>query len=184
MRFILGLVAIAMILVVASAPVDAAGDRWSSVPDINQLVTLAHAETAPRCSATTPQLTTRSLGPLRPGQSLRDLEKACPTLSYGWYWNEGSPNPVVLLRLGEAAVMVEFSDAAPTGAAYRITTAFPVRTADGFGPGSELSAMMRAWGRPHFALENVHFTCGSQCAPDCPLASRLRTSSTVSREVE
>src|SRR2546427_4194431 len=141
-----------IVMVVPGAPTDAAGIRWSSVPDINQPVTLSHAEMAPRRSVTTPPLTTRSLGPVRPGQSLRDLEKACPTLRYGWYWNEGPPYPVVLLRLGEAAVMVELSEATPTSAVDRITTASPVRTTDGFGPGSRLSAMMRAWGKPHFAV--------------------------------
>jgi hypothetical protein len=127
-------------------------NRWPSVPDLDQQVTLADAETAPRCTATTPPLTPRSLGPIRPGQSLRDLEKVCRSVRYGWNWNEGSPNPVVLLRLGEAAVMVEFSDATATSTAYRITTAFPVRTTDGFGPGSELTAMMRAWGEPEFGV--------------------------------
>ncbi len=154
MRFILALLAIAIVIIAAvpSAATDAAGARWSSVPNVNQQVTLSHAETAPSCSGTTPPLTTRSLGPVRPGQSLRDLEKACRTLRYGWYWNEGSPNPVVLLRLGEAAVMVEFSDVTPTSSVHRITTAFPVRTTDGFGPGSQLSTMMRAWGKAHFGV--------------------------------
>ena len=154
MRFTLSLVATATVIVmlVSGAPTDAADTRWSSAPDINEQVTLSHAETAPRCSDTTPPLTTRSLGPVRLGQFLRDLEKACPTLHYGWYWNEGSPNPVVLLRLGEAAVMVEFSEAITTSAVYRITTASPVRTTDGFGPGSQLSAIIRAWGKPHFGV--------------------------------
>ncbi len=151
MRFLLSLIATAMTVGVACT--SAAGSRWPSVPDIDQQVTLADAETAPRCSAKTPLLTTRSLGPVRPGQSLLDLEKVCPALRYGWYWNEGSPNPVVLLRLGEAAVMVEFSDATPSKiAVHRITTAFPVRTTDGFGPRSQVSAMMRAWGKPHFGV--------------------------------
>src|SRR5215831_20930551 len=152
MRSTLGRVATAILLATANTPVGAADSRWPSPPDLNQQVTLADGQLAPRCVATTPTLTTRSLGPLRPGQSLRDLEKTCPALRYGWFWNEGSPNPVVLLRLGEAGVMVEFSDATPTSTVYRITTAFPVRTGDGFGPGSELSAMVRAWGQGSFGV--------------------------------
>jgi len=130
----------------------AANARWPTTPDTNNQVRLFDASTAPRCSTTTPQLTTRSLGPLRPGQSLSDLEKACSALRYGWAWSEGSPYPVVLLRLGEAPVVVEFSEPTAKSPVYRITTEFPVRTADGFGPGSQVAAMVLAWGEAHFGL--------------------------------
>lgn len=73
-------------------------------------------------------------------------------LRYGWAWSEGSPYPVVLLRLGQAPVMVEFSETTPASTVNRVTTAFPVRTTDGFGPGSPLSAMIAAWGEAHFGV--------------------------------
>ena len=73
-------------------------------------------------------------------------------LRYGWAWSEGSPYPVVLVRLGEAPVMIEFSEATPTSAVYRIMTAYPVRTADGFGPGSQLFPMIGLWGEAHFGV--------------------------------
>jgi hypothetical protein len=128
----------------------AGADRWPANPDMNTGVSLSDAQRAPRCGAKTPALSVGSLGPVRPGQPLRKLEKRCPGLRYGWYWNEGSPTPVVLLRLGDSAVMIEFSDATDASTIYRITTDSPVRTVDGFGPGSRLSAMINAWGKPTF----------------------------------
>lgn len=130
----------------------AGANRWAADPDMNTGVSLSDAQRAPRCGAKTPALTVRSLGPVRPGQPLRDLEKSCPSLRYGWYWNEGSPTPVVLVRLGDSAVMIEFSDATDASTIHRITTDSPVRTVDGFGPGSRLSAMIKAWGKPTFGV--------------------------------
>jgi len=142
-----------LIAVVCCWVAAAAGpNRWLADPEMNNGVSLGHAQSAPRCGAKTPTLTAGSLGPLKPGQPLRDLETRCPNLRYGWYWNEGMPTPVALLRLGDAAVMVELSDSTDSGTIERITTASPVRTGDGFGPGSRLSAMITAWGKPTFGV--------------------------------
>ena len=139
-------------LALVSTSLAAGANRWPADPDMNTGVSLSDAQRAPRCGAKTPALTVRSLGPARPGQPLRDLEKSCPGLRYGWYWNEGSPTPVVLLRLGDSTVMIEFSDATDASTIYRISTDSPVRTVDGFGPRSRLSAMIKAWGKPTFGV--------------------------------
>ena len=135
-----------------AVPSARAQTRWPSDAERNQ-VPLASAAHAPLCQAKTPTLTNRSIGPVRPGQSLQELEKTCPKLQYAWHWNEGLPTPVTLVRFGKASLMIEFSGTTTSSMIYRITTAdAQVRTADGFGPGSPLSAIIRAWGKPSFAL--------------------------------
>lgn len=125
--------------------------------DISNGVSLSDAKHAPLCSSKTPLLTTNSLGPVRPGQTLAELENICPSLHYGKYWSEGMATPAVLLRLGEASLMIEFSDDTPNDQSkiWRVTTDSPVRTTDGFGPGSLLSDMIRAWGKPSFGVGEV-----------------------------
>jgi len=92
------------------------------------------------------------VGTIASGTTSERCGKGMSLLRYGWAWSEGSPYPVVLLRLGEAPVLVEFSETTRASLVYRITTEFPVRTADGFGPGSQVASMVRAWGAAHFGL--------------------------------
>ncbi|MCA9466104.1 MAG: signal peptidase I [Nitrospira sp.] len=128
--------------------------RWPVEDDVSNEISLSDTKHAPLCSSKTPLLTTTSLGPVRPGQTLAELENICTSLHYGKYWSEGMATPAVLLRLGEASLMIEFSDDTPNDQSkiWRVTTDSPVRTTDGFGPGSLLSDMVKAWGKPSFGV--------------------------------
>src|SRR2546430_14967086 len=111
-----------LVLACICASLATAQSPWPGDHDRYQLANL-QLDSAPTCRAVVPLLTSDSLGPLRPGQSLRELERACPRLLFGWDWgNEGIPAPAVVLRFGRAVVEVEFSDTAPTSGAYRIST--------------------------------------------------------------
>src|SRR5258705_5121753 len=125
--------------------------RWPADQDRYHLGSLP-LHSAPVCRVTVPRLAMDSLGPLRPGQILRDVERVCPRLLYGWDWGtEGIPAPAVVLRLGGSVVKMEFPDTASSSGANRVSTdSRLVKTVDGFGPGSSLTAMTRAWGPPTF----------------------------------
>jgi hypothetical protein len=126
---------------------------WPAPPDRHQ-IGLDAAATAPLCRTRIPLLTKRSLGPLHPGQSLRDVQGICPRLVYGWHGDEGDLwTPVAVTRLGPVSVVIEFSGTEPDSSVYRISTSSDrARTRDGFGPGVLLSAMAAAWGAPRFAV--------------------------------
>jgi len=130
-----------------------AQSRWPADQDRYQLGNL-DLDSAPICRTAVPLLTIDSLGPLRPGQTPRALQGACPRLLFGWDWgSEGIPAPAVVLRFGEAVVEVEFPDTTGETVASRISSSNQLmKTADGFGPGSSLTAMMRAWGEPTFGI--------------------------------
>ena len=142
----------AFVVAVVSLPCHAQ-QRWPRDKDRYQVGTYP-SDSVPQCRTAAPVLTADSLGPVRPLQRLAELERICPRLRYAWEWgHEGIPTPAVLLRLGEAVVEVEFPDTVPSSPAYRIRLDNPiVKTADGFGPGSELEAMARAWGAPRFGV--------------------------------
>jgi len=125
--------------------------RWPADKDSHQASAYV-ADSIPQCLAAVPVITRDSLGPLHPGQPLADLERHCGQLRYAWEWgNEGIATPAVLLRFGDAAVEVEFPDTLPTAKTYRIRTESPaVRTVEGFGVGSQIQGMTRAWGAPTY----------------------------------
>ena len=128
--------------------------RWPADKDAHQAATYV-PDSIPQCLAATPVLTSDSLGPLRPGQTLAEVERRCGHLRYGWEWgNEGIPTPAVLVRLGEARVEVEFPDTVPSAKNNRIRTESPVvRTTEGFGVGSQIQDMTRAWGAASYGAE-------------------------------
>jgi hypothetical protein len=126
--------------------------RWPVETEDNK-IWLDLAVSAPVCRSKTPVLTNKSIGPIFFDQSLQQLEQMCKNLRYGWYWNEGSPTPAALVRLGKVGLMIEFSGTTSSSTIYRIMSSdSQLRTADGFGPGSRLEAMIRVWGKPRFVV--------------------------------
>jgi hypothetical protein len=141
------------LLATACATSATAQARWPADAELHQ-VTREAAVPAPTCTAQTPTLTPDSLGPLRPGQTLHDVEHACPHLYYAWDWGyEAIPEPVAVVRLGDVQVMLAFHDTTSSSTAYRISTASQLaRTTEGLGPGSQLSELIQAWGEPRFGV--------------------------------
>ena len=143
----------AIILLTTAASLATAQEGWPPDPDAFQITRYA-TTAAPVCTEHTPRLTTDSLGPLVPGQTLSDIRQRCPHLAYGWDWgDEGVPTPAVLVRLGDLLAEIEFDDTLPSSLAYRISTVSPqAQTLDGYGPGSLLREMADAWGAPEFGV--------------------------------
>ena len=126
-----------------------AQSRWPADPYRLARIPL---DSAPACRQSVPVLTKDSLGPLRPGEQLQDLERACPHLLYVWSWtDEGIPTPAVWLQFGQARILVVFSDTLSTSWVLRLVTNSPlVRTAEGFGPGSRLAWISHSLGQLSF----------------------------------
>lgn len=137
--------------------------RWPSDVGAHQVDRDAEAATA--CTSETPALTPPdSLGPLRPGMTLEDLEAVCDGLEYRWLPLEGMQQPVVLTRLGDVSILVEVADTLPASPIQRVSTASPsARTADGVGPGVPLASVLERWpdlriafGEGTFGLSESH----------------------------
>src|SRR5438552_16806618 len=125
----------ALLCSLASAPLSAQS-RWPTKAgdDPKDL-----GAVTPQCRSRTPLITSDSIGPFSLHQTLREIERACPRLQYGWGWSMGN-GPLVRATLGEIAVQIDIRDTLPSSAVYQISTDGPeARTADGFGPGSTLS---------------------------------------------
>jgi hypothetical protein len=139
---------IALGLSVLAAP-SQAQRGWPADQETNQLVPGKQVATTP-CREATPMLTSDSLGPLRPGMTLRQVLAACPDPFYGWHWEEGIPEPVLAIRLGSSLVLAALTDTAgPKAVVYRILIAdSTIKTRDGLGPQSQLKDMIHRWGTP------------------------------------
>jgi hypothetical protein len=139
-------------LVVLVSPL-VAQQGWPTDQEANQLVPGKEVPTSP-CRATPPLLTTDSLGPLRPGMTLRQILTACPSAYYGWHWEEGIPEPALAIRLGSSIVLAALTDTAgPKAAVYRILLAdSTIKTREGIGPNSQIKDMIASWGTPRMGV--------------------------------
>lgn len=124
-----------------------------------------YAGTEAMCDASTPALTPPdSLGPIKPGMKVGEIEAICRELEFGWISVEGRPQPVLLTRLGDVSVVIEVRDTLPRSRIHRVSTASSsARTVDGIGPGVALSEVLRLWpdlrigmGEGTFALSPTH----------------------------
>jgi hypothetical protein len=105
-----------------------------------------------------------SLGPIKPGFTLAEIEEICTQVEYAWLFIEGLPTPVVITKLGEMTVLFEMSDTVPTSWIYRASTSSHLaRTQDGVGPGIDLATVSKIWpdlkivyGEGTFALSEEH----------------------------
>ena len=140
---------VAMTILSFQAAPSVAQSRWSGSQT---------PATIPICRSETPLLTTDSIGPFHPRQTLEEVEALCPELHYGWMQHpEGDPSPSLSVQLGEAHLVLVLMDTLPGSRVWSIGTASPgLRTEDGFGPGSSVVEMIEAWGEPRFVgYENM-----------------------------
>ena len=105
----------------------------------------------PACAGR-PLVTPDSLGPIRPGATLRELLVRCPDLLRYWDWgDEGMPEPAVAVRVGAATVFAVLEDTLPSSPVYRIYSADSMsQTTKGLGPGVTLRSLEEAYGSPQF----------------------------------
>ncbi len=120
-------------------------NRWPSDP---ASATVRRDTTTPaQCVQQTPLLTPRdSLGPIKPGFTLAEIEETCSQVEYAWLYLEGQPTPVVITKLGEMTVLFVMIDTVPASWIYRVSTSsILARTQDGVGPGIDLATVSRIW---------------------------------------
>jgi len=128
-----------------------AQSRWPTQPGNAQSV----EADVPLCRTRTPRITSDSIGPFNLHQTLGEIERVCARLDYGWGWSMGD-KPFVRTRLGEIVVKIDLLDTLPSSAVYQVSTSSKsARTRDGFGPGSALVDLVRAWGKPTFSNDEV-----------------------------
>lgn len=133
-------------------------DAWPEDREANQLQVIRFrngegrpgSTQVPQCRESAPSMTPDSVGPVRAGQTLKELRRACPELLRGWDWgDEGVPAPAVAVRLGDAVVTAELDSTLAASRVRAVTVEHgSARTPEGFGPGSTLGEMARAWGAP------------------------------------
>lgn len=101
----------------------------------------------PQCGKQVPSVTADSVGPFHAGQTLAEVLQACPAVYRAWDWGyEGIPSPVVVVRLGDAAVFAQLEDTALDSRVYHVSTA-DAATPEGLGSGSRLSELLAAYGQ-------------------------------------
>lgn len=122
---------------------------WPSDPAAAQLG-MADPAAVPTCSSAAPLLTSDSLGPLRPGQSLLEVQVLCSSVQPVWDWgDEAVPSPALLTRLGPASVSALVEDTLPSSRVIEWTVRDEhVRTGEGIGVGSTLQEVRSAYGSP------------------------------------
>lgn len=111
-------------------------------------VTPAQRARIPSCASATPTVTTESIGPIFPGQSLDDLLAACPASYTAWHWDDGRYGPAIAVRLGGALVIADLNGMREGDMVTRVVAFDKAKTAEGIGPGSPLAAVYRAYGTP------------------------------------
>jgi hypothetical protein len=133
-------------------------DAWPEDREANQLQVIRFrngegrpgSTQVPQCRESAAMITSDSVGPVRAGQTLKELRRACPELLHGWDWgDEGVPAPAVAVRLCDAVVTAELDSTLATSRVRAVTVEHgSARTPEGLGPGSTLGEMTRAWGAP------------------------------------
>ena len=137
--------------------------RWAADPSLR--VVGRYADSDAVCDSTTPALTPPdSLGTLKPGMTVGEIEAICRELEYGWLLLEGRPQPVLLTQLGRIPVVIEVRDTLRGSRMHRVSTASSsARTIDGIGPGVLFYDVVDAWpdvrigmGEGTFAVSATH----------------------------
>jgi hypothetical protein len=140
----------------SSARVDSAAQTapvaiaWPPDPVSNQAPESAGVPTGVvQCSSRTPLLTSDSVGAVRAGQPLSELVSRCPYALPRWRFDEGIPEPVLIVKLGTTVVFAVLDDTLPASEVYRAIVVDPgARTSAGVHPGMTLAQVAAIYGLP------------------------------------
>jgi hypothetical protein len=134
----------------APRPATHAPSPFPADRDTTRLRATVAAGGAPSCGAGTPRITADSIGPFRPGIPVAELARRCPGLLYGWVGiSDGIPVATVAARVGGAPITGFADDSSAEAVVNRVElSGRGPRTAEGFGVGSTLGDLQRAYGAP------------------------------------
>ena len=138
-----------VLLTVSCADAQQVGGEWPSpdqTPYSTESILGLRAE-APQCRAEGVVATADSIGPIKAGDTLRDVLANCSGRGLKiWDWgSEGIPEPGVLQLFGNDLVLSVLEDTASAALVYRVVSA-DARTPDGITGGSSFAALQEALG--------------------------------------
>jgi hypothetical protein len=102
-------------------------------------------ERVPACARAPAPVTGDSVGPLRAGQTLAELEARCPGAMRGWDRGDGPPIPTLAVRLGASVTIALMLDTVADARVAQVESA-ELATAEGMGAGTSLEELLATYG--------------------------------------
>lgn len=148
-------------------------NRWKDF-DFDSVQANTTIQTPPTCLNESPTLSHKSLGPFKPGQSLRELESICDSLLYEWgLGSEAIEFPYVAILIEDTRVHFEMSSTSSMSTIVYIKILGPsIKTKEGFGITSNIHDVIKKWGSPSFGHNECQLYSWFESHPGISFALR------------